>query len=333
VSEADEINEKTAGSGVTVDGVLLKDSEVTTDVINEKTGAAGVTADGVLLKDSTIALADGAVSNLSVKIGADKNNGLYGISDTQLGIAVEGSLVGGANTSGLFTDVIAEQTNTSGVTVDGVVLKDSTVKTANGAVGAVAVGNAVNNGLIFGTNTVSLVTNGTERWLLNSSGNLNPVVDNSYDIGNVSVNPATVFATTAFEKKGLASTEGYGRLALKSKSASKAFAGGGTEVIPTQVPSGARIIGCQLRNDTTLVATTGVSYSAAYSTGSTQAIASGVDYVKNTKTNTMFNTNGATDITSAATDITLTPNAGTLDTGTVVAVVYYYELTTMSSAA
>src|SRR6185369_16228141 len=41
------IAETTAASGVTIDGVLLKDNEVTTDVINEKTGAAGVTADGV----------------------------------------------------------------------------------------------------------------------------------------------------------------------------------------------------------------------------------------------------------------------------------------------
>jgi F0F1-type ATP synthase assembly protein I len=124
VSEADEINEKTAGSGVTVDGVLLKDSTVKTDTIIEKTSAAGVTADGVLLKDSTIALADGAVSNLSVKIGADTNNGIFGYSDVQLGFAVEGTLVGGADTSGLFTNVISEQTGTLGVTIDGVLLKD-----------------------------------------------------------------------------------------------------------------------------------------------------------------------------------------------------------------
>lgn len=49
--EIDTINEATAAAGVTLDGVLLKDSQVTTDVILEKTGAAGVTADGVLLKD------------------------------------------------------------------------------------------------------------------------------------------------------------------------------------------------------------------------------------------------------------------------------------------
>jgi len=47
----DTINEQTATSGVTVDGVLLKDGEVTTDTINEETADAGVTVDGVLLKD------------------------------------------------------------------------------------------------------------------------------------------------------------------------------------------------------------------------------------------------------------------------------------------
>lgn len=50
----DTISEKTAAAGVTIDGVLLKDSEVTTDTINEQTSDAGVTIDGVLLKDSKL---------------------------------------------------------------------------------------------------------------------------------------------------------------------------------------------------------------------------------------------------------------------------------------
>jgi len=50
----DTISEFTAASGVTVDGVKLKDSEPYCDVINEKTAATGVTVDGVLLKDGNI---------------------------------------------------------------------------------------------------------------------------------------------------------------------------------------------------------------------------------------------------------------------------------------
>jgi hypothetical protein len=47
----DAIAEDTSDTGVTIDGVLLKDSEVTTDVINEDTSDTGVTIDGVLIKD------------------------------------------------------------------------------------------------------------------------------------------------------------------------------------------------------------------------------------------------------------------------------------------
>lgn len=49
--KSDAVSEYTAAAGVTVDGVLLKDSAVSTDTINEKTSAAGVTVDGALLKD------------------------------------------------------------------------------------------------------------------------------------------------------------------------------------------------------------------------------------------------------------------------------------------
>jgi hypothetical protein len=58
----DLITEKTSAAGVTIDGVLLKDSQVTTDQINEKTSAAGVTVDGVLLKDTGVGSAASPVT-------------------------------------------------------------------------------------------------------------------------------------------------------------------------------------------------------------------------------------------------------------------------------
>ena len=128
-------------------------------------------------------------------------------------------------------------------------------------------------------------------------------------------------------------SEGNGFLRLKSKFATKAFAGGATEVIPIQVPAGALIVSCQLRNNTILVGAGAATYSAAYSTGATQAISAGTAFAKNTKVNTFFNVNAATAITTGLTDVTLTPDAGTLDTGTVEAFVYYYELTSITNAA
>ena len=55
--KTDTIIEKTAAAGVTIDGVLLKDSAVNSNTINEKTAAAGVTVDGVLLKDASVRIA------------------------------------------------------------------------------------------------------------------------------------------------------------------------------------------------------------------------------------------------------------------------------------
>ena len=65
---ADTIGEKTSTSGVTIDGVLLKDNDISAndissndlyvDTINERTSASGVTIDGVLLKDNNITCTD-----------------------------------------------------------------------------------------------------------------------------------------------------------------------------------------------------------------------------------------------------------------------------------
>lgn len=54
--KVDIIAEKTSAAGVTIDGVLLKDSTVKTDTIIEKTSAAGVTIDSVTLKDGGVVL-------------------------------------------------------------------------------------------------------------------------------------------------------------------------------------------------------------------------------------------------------------------------------------
>ena len=48
------IAEKVVDAGVTIDGVILKDSAVLVDTISEQGSGQGVTIDGVTLKDSTI---------------------------------------------------------------------------------------------------------------------------------------------------------------------------------------------------------------------------------------------------------------------------------------
>lgn len=189
-------------------------------------------------------------------------------------------------------------------------------------------------------NSLGFVTAGAEQWLINSSGSLNPSSDNSKDIGNLAVNPRDIAATRAFIKKGVDSTGGYGQLAIKSISASKTLTNARTNTLSIQIPSGVKIIGTQLRNDTLIAgiddATSLVpitTYSAIYAGGATQAINAAIAVALNTKVNTFFNVASTTDITSAATDITLDAGAGNKFTagGIISAVTYYYELTSITS--
>ena len=75
--QVDVISERTASAGVTVDGVLLKDSNVSADTVTadvsvvtgtiaEKTAAAGVTVDSVLLKDGQVVVTGDPSSALQV---------------------------------------------------------------------------------------------------------------------------------------------------------------------------------------------------------------------------------------------------------------------------
>lgn len=82
LGQFDTIIEKSSGTGVTIDGVKLKDSEVYTDIINEKTSATGVTIDGVLLKDNIVQVdiinektsaAGVTIDGLLVKDGSTRN--------------------------------------------------------------------------------------------------------------------------------------------------------------------------------------------------------------------------------------------------------------------
>jgi len=139
----DTITEYTSGEGTNINGVNVSSGgiagvghvisgAISTNTITERSIGVGVTADGVLLKDSKVLAVAGTVSGVGVAVGVG-DTGMYRVSATQLGFAVEGSLKGGFNTNGAYTDVIEEQTSTVGVTVDGVLLKDGGVTLADAA--------------------------------------------------------------------------------------------------------------------------------------------------------------------------------------------------------
>lgn len=78
--------------------ILLKPNENTVVTISNNT---------VEMAASTVTkFPDGAVGALPVQFGADGNNGFYGVSDTQLGVAVEGAQVANFDTEGFKADSV-----------------------------------------------------------------------------------------------------------------------------------------------------------------------------------------------------------------------------------
>ena len=99
--------------------------------------------------------------------------------------------------------------------------------------------------------------------------------------------------------------------------------------IAVAIPTGSRLLGCQLRVDTAL--TGGETWGAAYVTGSSTAIASsGTAVAKDTKINKLH----VDEITSNTTNVRITRDSGnfTNGVGVIRAIVYYESLETMPNS-
>lgn len=153
---------------------------------------------------------------------------------------------------------------------------------------------------IYGNNYVVLT--GTKRW---------------YSTGSINI----AAAQTAIAADGTLYVQG-------SEAAADIEADAST-TIHVNVPSGAKILGVQLRVDTALAG--GELWDAAYSGGSTQAIVSGAAVAQYTKVNKFFDENAATAIASSEVDVAITKNGGGNFTaqGTISAIVYYQGLTAL----
>ncbi len=126
----DDIIERTAAAGVTIDGVLLKDSSITIDEV----GAAGnnmlsgrVTGDAAkrfeLHGDGGMEWGTGAAAR-----DTDLFRALADVLATSDSFRVAGVL-------GLIADIITERTAAAGVTIDGVLLKDKILQLIDIAAG------------------------------------------------------------------------------------------------------------------------------------------------------------------------------------------------------
>lgn len=99
----------------------------------------------------------GAVGTPSLTFLGQTTDGFYSASATQIGVAVNGALVAGFNTAGVFTGAIAEQVAAAGVTIDSMLVKDGGVVMVHGTAAEAA--NAVTINQPSGVITTSALTN------------------------------------------------------------------------------------------------------------------------------------------------------------------------------
>ena len=123
-------------------------------------------------------------------------------------------------------------------------------------------------------------------------------------------------------------------LAIKSVQVVHTTDGGAlTEVIPVNIPDGAVILGASILVSTALGFTTGTEVTPTW-TNSTQQIGSTTLAAKNSKVTAMYDANAESAIATGTPEtITLTANAGTIDSGEVVVTAYYMELTDLTDVA
>ena len=182
----DAINEQTDASGVKIEQVLLKDNNVTAHTISAQNYAVGST-------NFVSASRQGNFRDLEVKSGS--NNTTMLVSGDSGDMSLEGTL---------SVDAISEQTAASGVTIDGVLLKDG---------GATFTGDISGNDASF--NVVDIHTLNLTTSLTNSDVGLGNV-DNTSDVGK----PVSTAQQTALDlKANLAGPTFTGKVTMSDISA------------------------------------------------------------------------------------------------------------------
>ena len=103
---------------------------------------------------------------------------------------------------------------------------------------------------------------------------------------------------------------------------------GATKDTSIAIPSGAILLGVSFTVNTAVVDSAGDdTWSAAYITGATTALASGAGAAQDTKVNKLV----VPELASATTEIRFTPNGGNFSAGVIEIIAYYVDLTSLAN--
>lgn len=202
----------------------------------------------------------------------------------------------------------------------------------NVLIGEDAIVNATsgNNNVIIGAESGGTLITGSNNLIIGYQVDVaDPNTDNYLNIGGI------IYGDTSEQYFGLLGGT-TGGLYFDAAEADANITAAATITIQVNVPSGAKLLGCQLRVDWALA--DGETWNAAYATGSTQSIASAQAVAKNTKVNKFFDENAATAIASDEVDIAIQRNSNPgVDVftaqGNIRAIVYYQAFTAMGDAS
>jgi len=182
----DTVTEYTADTGVTLDGIKLKDSIVYTDNIVEKTDAAGVTIDGVQCKDGEVRLDSDESSGAGVVTLKDNGSGALAVrdgDDTADADMTVGSIVCTDGAS-IEVDTLNEATSAAGVTVDSVLIKDQEVRIKASNKG-IHFGSGGNEAILFNGTQLEISTDTEDIRLAPGSGTVDFTAGNTIKVDTI----------------------------------------------------------------------------------------------------------------------------------------------------
>lgn len=184
----------------------------------------------------------GSAASPSYSFFTDPTSGLYlKTVESEIGASVDGALVGGFNTAGLFANSISELSAANGVLIDGVQLKDGLIAGQYGGTGVANTGKTITLGgnlTTSGAHATTFTTTGTTGVTLPTTGTLatldgTETFTNKSIVGTQLTGTAYTFAANNTNGTAAYGFEAYERHAKQTYSGTITF----NSTVPTSLTS------------------------------------------------------------------------------------------------